>query len=72
TGVSDLTMRLWIAGGTGWRTVAEVAHLTATPAANPPSTPASAPPSLLTGLEVTLQLQGRKDSLRKIFLLGAV
>lgn len=74
SGISTLTMRLWVSGGTGWRTGAEIAQLTAPPA--PDATPrpgqtAGAPP-LLTGLEVGMQLQGRKESLRKIFLLGAV
>jgi len=58
--VTALTIRLWISGGTGWRTGAEIAQLT------------SGQPPLLTGLEVAMQLQGREGSLLKVFLLGAV
>ena len=75
SGVTALTMRLWISGGTGWRTGADVAQLTAStavPTANPPPGQTSAPPPQLTGLEVAVQLQGHEDSLLKIFLLGAV
>jgi len=68
SGVSTLNMRLWVNGGTAWRTGAEVAQLTAASAGNQPS--GSTP--LLTGLEVAIQLQGHKDNLLKIFLLGAV
>ncbi|MBI5625624.1 MAG: prepilin-type N-terminal cleavage/methylation domain-containing protein [Nitrosomonadales bacterium] len=73
-GVTALTMRLWISGGTSWRTSAEVFQLPTTPAstANPPPGQASVPPPLLTGLEVAVQLQGHQDSLLKTFLLGAV
>jgi len=73
SGVSALTMRLWISGGSGWRTGAEFAQMT-TPRASTPNSPlsqTSAPLPLLSGLEVAMQLQGRKDSLLKIFLLGA-
>lgn len=74
SGVSELTMRLWISGGIGWRTVAEVAQQTAPPlsAANPQPAQTTGSRPLLTGLEVALQLKGREDSLLKIFLLGAV
>jgi general secretion pathway protein J len=73
SGITSISMRLWISGGTGWRTISEVAQLAAPPssAANPlaqgPGTSVQ-----LTGLEVTMQLQGREDKLLKIFLLGAV
>jgi general secretion pathway protein J len=74
SGITALTMRLWISGGTGWRTGAEIAQLTATPVstANPQPGQTTGTPPLLTGLEVAMQLQGREDSLLKIFLLGAV
>ena len=73
-GVTAMTMRLWISGGTGWRTDAEVAQLTAPPvstAATPPG-PTTFKSLPLTGLEVTMQLQGSENSLLKTFLLGAV
>lgn len=73
SGVTAMTMRLWISGGTGWRTAAELLQPITPPvsAANPPLVPA--PASLpLTGLEVSIQLKGREDKLLKIFLLGAV
>lgn len=74
SGVTSISMRLWISGGTGWRTVTEVAQLTAPPnsAANPAlaQTPGTSPQP--TGLEVAMQLQGREDRLLKIFLLGAI
>lgn len=73
SGVTALTMRLWISGGTGWRTGVDVAQLSAAiPTANPPPGQTSVPPPQLTGLEVAVQLQGHEDSLLKIFLLGAV
>lgn len=63
SGVAALTMRLWVSGG--WRTGVD---------ALPPAMPASMTASSLvpTGLEAALQLQGRENSLLKIFLLGAV
>lgn len=74
SGVAAMDIRLWISGGTGWRTAAEVAQLTlpaATPA-NPQNRQAPATLPQLVGLEVAVQLQGRENSLLKIFLLGAV
>jgi len=65
-GVTAMTMRLWISGDTGWRTDAEIAQRTA------PTASAASSSVPLTGLEVTMQLQGRENSLVKIFLLGAV
>lgn len=71
SGVTAMTMRLWVSGGTGWRAGAEIAQLTAPPEpAQPGKIPGTSP--LLAGLEVALQLQGREKSLLKIFLLGAV
>lgn len=74
SGVRALTMRLWIAGGTGWRTGAEVAQLTSASGltANPRLGQTAGPPPPLTGLEVEMRFQGREDGLLKIFLLGAV
>ena len=63
SGVAGLTMRLWAGGG--WHAGAD---------ARSPVMPVSmnVNPLVPTGLEVTLQLQGRENSLLKIFLLGAV
>lgn len=64
TGVSAMTMRLWLSGSNGW----------SIPVAAPPTelaSPAIVPLSP-TGLEVALQLQGYKTSLIKVFLLGAL
>ncbi|MDH4216435.1 MAG: prepilin-type N-terminal cleavage/methylation domain-containing protein [Gallionella sp.] len=74
SGVASLTMRLWTSEGTGWRAAAEIAQLSGTPvaAANPQTGQTSATSLLLTGLEVSMQLQGRSENLLKIFLLGAV
>lgn len=72
--VTALTMRLWTSAGTGWRTVSEIAQLTAPPVSPATPPPAQAPPASpqLTGLEVAIHLHGRKDKLLKVFLLGAV
>ena len=74
SGVTALTMRLWVSGGTGWQTGSQIAQLAGTPVstANPRPGQTAGPPPLLTGLEVAMQLQGRENSLLKIFLLGAV
>lgn len=69
SGVSALTMRLWVSGSTGWRTAAEVAQQAA---ASPPLSPVAGSQPLLSGLEVAMQLQGSGGTLLKIFLLGAV
>lgn len=61
--VTALTMRLWVSGGSGWRTDLDVLTPTAGSTASPP---------LPTGLEVTMQLRGRDTGMLKIFLLGAV
>jgi general secretion pathway protein J len=74
SGVSALTMRLWVSGGTGWRTGAEIAQQAGAPfsAANPQTGQSPGASLLLTGLEVAMKLQGRDGSLLKIFLLRAV
>ncbi|MFA7300527.1 MAG: prepilin-type N-terminal cleavage/methylation domain-containing protein [Sideroxydans sp.] len=59
TGVAMMTMRAWMKGSTDWQA----------PIAMNTSPQKMAAP---TGLEVTLQLQGRADVLIKNFLLGAV
>jgi general secretion pathway protein J len=61
--VTALTKQLWVSGSIGWRTDLGVL----TPA--PVSTAISPVP---IGLEVTMQLRGRDNSLLKILLLGAV
>lgn len=63
SGIAGLTMRLWAGGG--WHASADALS---------PVVPVSmnVNPLVPTGLEVTLQLQGRENSLLKIFLLGAV
>lgn len=68
-GVTAMTMRLWSSGGSGWQTPQPAPPPVSTP--DRPSAAASGPLPP-TGLEVTLQLQGRENSLRKVFLLGAV
>lgn len=74
SGITAFTMRLWVDKGTAWQTGAQIAQQAGTPvsAANPQTGQSLAASLLLTGLEVTLQLQGRDGSLLKIFLLGAV
>lgn len=59
--VADMTMRLWINGD--WRTKADAAISVGSTVT---------PQTTATGLEVTLQLNGRDGSLQKIFLLGTV
>lgn len=74
SGITALTLRLWVNGGTGWRTVTELAQLTAppVPASNPPLAQTPGISLQLTGLEVSMQLQGSENRLQKIFLLGAI
>jgi len=64
--VATMSMRLWVNGGTAWRTGSEIAQMTG-------ALPGQAiqPPSL-TGLEVSMQLREHHTALLKIFLLGAV
>lgn len=69
SGVSALTMRLWIKESTNWQTSAQIAQQIGT--ATPPPGQSSAPLPL-SGLEVTMRLHGREGNLLKIFLLGAV
>ena len=73
SGITALTMRLWIRKATAWQTAAQVAQMagTSVSAANPQTGQSPGAPQL-TGLEVTMQLQGREGSLLKIFLLGSV
>lgn len=59
--VANMTMRLWINGD--WRTKADAAISVGSTVT---------PQTTATGLEVTLQLNGRDGSLQKIFLLGTV
>jgi general secretion pathway protein J len=61
--VSAMAMRLWFSDGNGWR--ADTGRLLA-------AAGSSAVLPVASGLEVTVQLQGRENSLLKIFLLGAV
>lgn len=63
--VTAMTMRVWFNGGNEWSPGpgALAPSSFAAMAANPPAP---------TGLEVTLQLRGRDNGIRKIFLLGAV
>lgn len=56
SGVGAMTLRIW---NNGWLSGGSTSAAQADPAIGP------------TGLEVTLQLQGRDESLHKIFLLGA-
>lgn len=62
--VTGMTMRVW--DGTAWRSTG-IDALPSTVSAGTTATP-----PVLTGLEVTLQLDGRDASMQKIFLLGAV
>jgi general secretion pathway protein J len=67
SGVTALTMRLW--GINGWG----APNATVGWAASVPAAAATAPNATQpTGLEVSLQLQGREASMIKVFLLGAV
>jgi len=66
SGVTTMSMRLWVNGGTTWRSGAEITQMNA----NLPGQ-AIQPPSL-TGLEVSIQLREHSTGLLKIFLLGAV
>jgi len=63
TGVASMQMRIWVSGGNSWLPYLGVITPVTGSAANPPEP---------TGLEVTMQLRGRDNSLLKIFLLGAV
>ncbi len=72
--VESFSMRTWKVGETGWRINGEDvfnAGNNVTPAnpANPPATGSKS--ATLAGLEVSMQVQGRKAPMTKIFLLGA-
>lgn len=60
--VNGMTLRLW--DGAVWRDSAPAAAIarSASSGATPPA----------SGLEITLQLQGREAGMRKVFLLGAI
>ncbi len=64
SGLSAMTMRTWAGNGAGWRSAADLAPTT-------PAGPAAAP-TVLTGLEVTLQLRERPHAMTKVFMLGPV
>ena len=64
TGVSALSLRTWTNGETGWR-VGGTENATSGIAAQVRQ-------AKRTGLEMSLQLQGRAQSMTKVFLLGAV
>ncbi|MBC7499027.1 MAG: prepilin-type N-terminal cleavage/methylation domain-containing protein [Herminiimonas sp.] len=67
-GVDSIAMRLWSSDGSGWRNgVAGAAPLI--PQA---VRVAGALPTVITGLEVSLQVTGRSLPMQKVFLLGAV
>ena len=61
-GIATVSMRLWIEGGTGWLDSSNVARVS--------SPVVSGVLPKMTGLELTMQMQERKISLKKIFLLG--
>ena len=61
-GVTGLTMQVWLSDNPGWR------------AQNPATQKTTVPgglPTIVTGLEVTIQMQGRNASIVKAFLMGA-
>jgi general secretion pathway protein J len=87
TGVSAMQIRLWANDNTGWRSgdVDSVLNAPGPAAATPGTPPAQISHSAamnnpmtgfnqraLTGLEVSMQLEGREGRMVKIFLLGAV
>jgi general secretion pathway protein J len=63
SGVAAMAMRLWISGGTGWRTDLDVLAQNTGPTSIHP---------VPVGLEVTMQMRGHDTGMLKIFLLGAV
>ena len=64
TGVTDMTIRTWVTDGGGWRVPkGDIAAPSANPMTGTWAT---------TGLEMTLQLEGRANPVTKVFLLGAV
>jgi general secretion pathway protein J len=88
TGVAAMDTRLWASDNAGWRSgdVDTVMNAPPPPTTLPPAQP-GAPIShsaamsnpitgfnqrVLTGLEVSMQMQGRDSKMTKIFLLGAI
>jgi general secretion pathway protein J len=73
-GVNRLAIRTWINDGAGWRSSSDVTQGLSGSASG--GTGGSATQTIqtapVTGLEVSLQLQGRDTDLVKVFLLGAV
>jgi general secretion pathway protein J len=65
-GVSALTVRVWGSNATTWRAV----DINAPQMATDTVTTGNAP--VLTGLEISLQLEGAANTMIKVFLLGAV
>lgn len=65
-GVSAMTVRVWASNATIWRAV----DINAPQMATDTVTTGNAP--VLTGLEISLQLEGAANTMIKIFLLGAV
>jgi general secretion pathway protein J len=73
-GVSAITVRVWASNATAWRPVdINAAQMDPTIApARPAIGPAGGSTSMLTGLELSLQLQGASNKMTKVFLLGPV
>jgi general secretion pathway protein J len=71
SGVAAMTMWLWSPESNAWRVADTVAQTGSTPGANPVAGVTALQPTW-TGLEVSLQLQGRDAGMLKTFLLGAV
>jgi general secretion pathway protein J len=65
-GVSAMTVRVWASNSTIWRAV----DINAPQMATDTVTTGNAP--VLTGLEISLQLEGAANTMIKVFLLGAV
>jgi general secretion pathway protein J len=63
--MSAMMVRSWFSDGLGWRVTPAGTNV---PTGGVPGAAAVAP----TGLEVALQLQGRSNSMIKVFLLGAI
>jgi general secretion pathway protein J len=64
TGVTGMNVRTWVTDGGGWRVPKEDIPA---PITNPATGMIAT-----TGLEVSLQLEGRANPITKVFLLGAV
>lgn len=77
-GVAAMTMRLWANDNKGWRIAEEAESKTVSPeiaariAARAALGGGSGAGQGYTGLEVSLQLQGREGSMQKVLLLGAI